>query len=436
MKKRVYRSFKHAGNTREFAMKALNWGRKHFGTCVYLNSNNYKHDKYSNYRAIIGLGAVDEFLPGNAFVFDDLKHFADKQQDWLLGFLSYELKNHFEKLHSKNPDHLEMPLLHFFRPVVILILENDCWRVGCLPGIGSLSYPQLVYEGIVSEPYNAVPKQTITNIKPRVSKNRYFEQLTAIKDHIQAGDIYEMNYCVEFYAENADLDPLYVYDSLNTASPAPFSCFYMLDNKYLMCASPERFLQKRGSRLISQPIKGTSARSANLEKDSFLKQSLYNDSKERSENVMIVDLVRNDLSRTARKGSVQVEELFGIYSFQQVHQMISTVTSSLHPDFHYLDAIRLAFPMGSMTGAPKISAMQLIDKYEDTRRGLYSGAVGYISPEKNFDFNVVIRSIQFNGNSNYLGYMAGGAITIGSKPEKEYEEVLLKAQAMTRAIGD
>ncbi len=430
MRERTYRSFSHVAEPGEFAMKALSWGRRHFGAAVYLNSNNYGADKYGNYKAIIGLGATDVFCAEKGVVFDDLKHFSDRHRDWLFGFFSYELKNHFEKLQSKNPDHLEMPLLHFFSPVVLLILEDDCWRVGCLPGIGSLSYPGVVYDNIVSEPDFDRMKPLAANIRARVSRERYLAQLAAIQDRIQVGDIYEMNYCVEFFAEEANIDPLHVYDSLNAASPTPFSCFYMFDNKYLMCASPERFMQKRGERLISQPIKGTSARSDDPHEDLLLKESLYNDPKERSENVMIVDLVRNDLSRTAKKGSVKVEDLYGIYSFRQVHQMISTVTSALHPDYHYLDAIRLAFPMGSMTGAPKIRAMQLIDEYEDTRRGLYSGAVGYISPEKNFDFNVVIRSIQYNGNNKYLGYMAGSAITIDSKPEKEYEEVLLKAKAM------
>ncbi|MGM0572458.1 MAG: chorismate-binding protein, partial [Bacteroidota bacterium] len=165
-----------------------------------------------------------------------------------------------------------------------------------------------------------------------------------------------------------------------------------------------------------------------------LRKTLAADPKERSENVMIVDLVRNDLSRTAQKDSVKVEELFGVYAFQQVHQMISTVTSRLDPGVHYLDAIKKAFPMGSMTGAPKYRAMQLIDHYEDSCRGIYSGSVGYISPEKDFDFNVVIRSIVYNQINKYLSYTAGGAITAASIPEKEYEECLLKAKAMEKAL--
>ncbi len=435
MAERKYKSFTSSNHsTGEFAMQALRWGRRHFVTAAYLNSNSYGHDKYGSVQQIIAMGAADSFHGGKHSLFKELRAFSDQYNDWLFGFFSYEIKNQSEQLTSMNPDGVGMPTAHFFRPVVLLILENETWRVGCLPGYGNFSMPEKVFSDILEHPKQHAPDLKPIKIKDRVNKTRYLEQLRAIKNHIQAGDIYEMNYCVEFFAEGVEADPLTVYEKLNRASPTPFSCFYALDDKFLMCASPERFLKKQGSRLISQPIKGTSARGATPEEDLALKSGLYNDAKERSENVMIVDLVRNDLSRTARKGSVKVEELFGIYSFRQVHQMISTVVSELKPGCHHLDAIEYAFPMGSMTGAPKIRAMQLIDQYEDTRRGLYSGAVGYISPEKNFDFNVVIRSIQYNAKNKYLSYMAGGAITSGSVPEKEYEECLLKARAMGKAL--
>ena len=435
MAEREYKSFKvSCSSMDDFAMHALRWGHRHFGTAAYLNSNAYDHDKYGSLQQIIALGAAKSFHGGPSYMFDSLKAFSDQYHDWLFGFFSYEIKNQSEQLHSKNPDGIGMPTAHFFRPLVVLILEHNIWRVGCLPGYGNFSQPKKVFFDIQKHQYHKTASQQPINIKARVDKVRYLQQVRAIKEHIQAGDIYEMNYCVEFFAEAVDADPLTVYENLNQISPTPFSCFYALDDKYLMCASPERFLKKQGSRLVSQPIKGTIARGATPENDLALKQDLYNDAKERSENVMIVDLVRNDLSRTARKGTVNVEEMFGIYSFKQVHQMISTVTSEIRPGCHYLDAIKYAFPMGSMTGAPKIRAMQLIDHYEDTRRGLYSGAVGYISPEKNFDFNVVIRSIQYNAKNKYLSYMAGSAITSGSVPEKEHEECLLKARAMAEAL--
>jgi para-aminobenzoate synthetase component I len=435
MKEREYKSFKVNSLTNDdFAMQALRWSGLHFGTSVYLNSNSFDHDKYNSLDAVIALGDADSFLGVNDSVFNELKIFSDQVNDWLFGFLAYELKNQSEHLRSKNPDRIEMPLAHFFRPVILMIREHDTWRVGCLPGYGKFSHPGSVISGILEHQEPDSDNCKPVTIKARVSKERYLQQVKAIKEHIQAGDVYEMNYCVEFFAEDVEVNPISVYERLNKASPTPFSGFYATEGKYLMCASPERFMKKQGSRLVSQPIKGTRARGNSPKEDQTLRQGLYHDTKERSENVMIVDLVRNDLSRTARKGSVKVEELFGIYSFKQVHQMISTVVSELHPKSHYLDAIKYAFPMGSMTGAPKIRAMQLIDQYEDTRRGLYSGAIGYISPEKNFDFNVVIRSIQYNKKNKYLSYMAGSAITSGSVPEKEYEECLLKARAMAKAL--
>ena len=201
-----------------------------------------------------------------------------------------------------------------------------------------------------------------------------------------------------------------------------------------MSATPERYIKKDGCKVISQPIKGTEKRSDNKKEDQQLALELSNDEKERSENIMIVDLVRNDLSRTAKKGSVKVKELCKIYTFDQVHQMISTVESKVKKSTNPIDIIETTFPMGSMTGAPKISAMQIIEELEETKRGLYSGAVGYISPKGNFDFNVVIRSILYNETKQYVSYSVGGAITAKSNPLKEYEECLVKAKAMRQVL--
>ncbi len=423
-------------SNRAFYLKTLHWASRHFDTCVFLNSNNYQLDSYAATPLAFGLGAAASWASDGRSGFEGFKGFADSHDDWMFGFLSYELKNQLENLQSKNPDRLGFPAAHFFRPVILILPGKGEMLIGCLPGHGRLSDPSVVYYDIMASEPPPSTRGISSVIRRRIDRENYLRQVGAIKEHIQAGDIYEMNYCMEFFAENVHADPLEVYDALNLASPTPFSCFYMLDNKFLMCASPERFLRKKGQKLISQPMKGTMGRGGTKAEDLMLKQALHNDPKERSENVMIVDLVRNDLSRTALKNSVCVEELFGIYSFRQVHQMISTITSRLRPGLHYLDAVRHAFPMGSMTGAPKIRAMQLIDQYEDHCRGLFSGAVGYISPEKDFDFNVVIRSILYNRKNMYLAYLAGSAITSGSVPDKEYEECLLKAASMGKAIGN
>ena len=250
--------------------------------------------------------------------------------------------------------------------------------------------------------------------------------------HIQRGDIYEANFCQEFYAQGT-INPVHTYKNLNAISSPPFATFLKMDEKYLLSATPERYLKKMGEKIVSSPIKGTSARSADDVEDNAFAKALSQDPKERSENVMIVDLVRNDLSRIAQKGSVQVEELCKVYPFKQVHQMISTVVCKQGVGISPVDVVRATYPMGSMTGAPKVRAMQIIEQLEETKRGLYSGSVGYFTPEGDFDFNVIIRSILYNAEEEYISYSVGGAITAKSDPDKEYEECLLKAKAM-RAV--
>jgi para-aminobenzoate synthetase component 1 len=275
---------------------------------------------------------------------------------------------------------------------------------------------------------------TIT-VQPRISKNDYTQIIQQLLHHIHRGDCYEINFCQEFYATDVQANPLGLYSRLTAVSPNPFSSFYKLNDKYLLCASPERYMQRKGNHIISQPIKGTYKRDLNnTEADQQLKTQLQQSEKDRTENVMIVDLVRNDLSRICKEGSVKVDELFGVYTFPQVHQMISTISGDLKENVDFTDMIKATFPMGSMTGAPKRKVMELIERYEKTKRGIYSGAVGYISPEKDFDFNVVIRSILYNASNQYLSYLVGGGITSQSDPEKEYEECLLKAEAMKQVL--
>lgn len=432
---RIYKLFPACSGT-PYSPGILLWAREHFPVYCFLNSNGFSALNYSSLPAVYALGAASTCLDDGTDAFSMLKEYADRNNDWLFGFLAYDLKNQLERLHSSHPDGIEMPGMHFFQPVVLIMPGESEWMIGCLPGFGPLSDPENVYEQVLkstSRTLDAPDRQNIS-LKARVPRSRYLKQLMAIKEHILRGDIYELNYCVEFYADGAGIDPVKVYDDLNRLSPTPFSCLYGLNGKTLICASPERFLRKQGSRIVSQPIKGTIARGEDPLSDTAQRNALFNDPKERSENVMIVDLVRNDLSKTATDGSVGVEELCGIYPFSHVFQMISTVVSEIKPGTHFVDVIRHAFPMGSMTGAPKVKAMQLIEAYEDTKRGLYSGAVGYISPEKDFDFNVVIRSILHNADTNYLSYMAGSAITSGSVPEKEYQECLLKAETMRRTL--
>ena len=295
--------------------------------------------------------------------------------------------------------------------------------------------PSGVLAAIESQDPQQQTEQQPVAIASRFSKTEYLGTVAKIKAHISRGDIYVTNFCQEFYAENAEIDPLEVFKKLNKISPAPFSAFLKWNDKYVICASPERFLAKRGDKLISQPIKGTAKRGKDEAEDDAIKQELRNQTKEQQENVMIVDLVRNDLTRSAKPGTVRTEELFGIYTFKQVHQMISTVVSELDANVSPVTAIKSAFPMGSMTGAPKVSAMQLMEQYERSKRGVYSGAVGYFSPDGDFDFNVVIRTLLYDQKNKYLSFHAGSAITFYADAEKEYEECLLKVKAIRDVLS-
>ncbi len=239
---------------------------------------------------------------------------------------------------------------------------------------------------------------------------------------------------MEFFADSCVVDPVETYLKLSEISPMPSAAFGRWGEKFLLCASPERFIRRQGDHLISQPMKGTIRRGKDVEEDEQLKKALAQHPKERSENIMIVDLVRNDLSKLAVPGSVQVEELCGVYSFPQVHQMISTVGCDLKPNTSFADIIRSTFPMGSMTGAPKVSAMELIERYEAVQRGVYAGSLGYITPEGDADFNVVIRTMLYNQCNRYFSFKVGSAITAYSDPEREYEECLIKAQAMFKTL--
>ncbi len=360
-------------------------------------------DPYSRFRQILG--------------FSNSPHIISDPAEWrphgkpLFGCVGYNLKNRFEKLKSEKPDRTGFPDFGFFEAQGFFCDDEFAW------------------EDAFPRPVSPV------RINARMSREEYTEAVRKVQNHLRLGDIYEMNLCMEFYAEGVFADPFSLYLRLTEFSPMPFSCFLKMGSRYLICASPERYLAKRGNTLISQPIKGTAPRGENSEEDGRLAQELLRSEKERSENVMIVDLVRNDLSRVAAPGSVMVDELCGLYSFPKVHQLISTISGQIKEGKEPDDLLRATFPPGSMTGAPKISAMQLIEKYEKSNRGLFSGSVGYILPDGDFDLNVVIRSIFYNAETGYLSFQIGGAITLLSDPASEYEECMVKALAISKVLG-
>lgn len=404
--------------------------------CIFDSNENENDKKHLSSSKLIAIGATQELTVNNSSnALLDLQQFYDSKKGWLFGYLTYDLKNEIEQLSSKNADKLGFPLLHFFSPKVVLQIENEVISIFYDDAFVSETEAKEIFDFTFSpESGKITENQNRLKIQSKITKEEYIHSVEKLKEHIRKGDIYEVNFCQEFFAENAEINTTEIYKNLNAISGAPFAAYCKFGKHYLMCASPERFLQKLSNKLISQPIKGTTKRSENKNTDEQLKKELLTNTKERSENVMIVDLVRNDLSRIAKRGSVQVDELFGIYSFKQVHQMISTVSCEIDDRISFTEILKSTFPMGSMTGAPKISAMKLIEEYESTKRGLYSGAVGYISPEGDFDFNVVIRSILYNSENKYLSFMVGSAITDKAEAELEYEECLLKAKAMFEVL--
>jgi para-aminobenzoate synthetase component 1 len=422
--------FKTISNAAEFKSQLLSWSQQ-FREVVFLDSNEY-HQNYSSHGYVLAIDAFTSIKTDFHNAFEDLHQYQSQTKDWLFGYLSYDLKNDIEDLKSTNFDGLDFPDLYFFQPKKLFLIKENQVEIAYLRMCDD--EVESDFEEIINQNLCDFATLREIKIKQRISKEKYFEKVSKMLDHIHRGDIYEANFCLEFYAENALIEPLDIYQKLNAISEPPFAAFFKNDKQYLMSASPERYLKKLETKVISQPIKGTSKRFDNLEMDKNSKSELLENPKERSENIMIVDLVRNDLSKTATKDSVKVEELCGIYTFKQVHQMISTVVSNVEHTTSPTEIIKTTFPMGSMTGAPKISAMNIIENLEETKRGLYSGAVGYFTPNGDFDFNVVIRSILYNAKNQYLSFSVGSAITSLSEPEKEYEECLLKAKAMFEVL--
>lgn len=412
---------------KEIKQRMLSWANQ-FSILLFLDNNSYP-SPYSGYECLLATGVAGN-LVSNKDNLLSLQQLHEARQDWIFGHICYDYKNIIEpKLASSHPANTGFPLLHFFIPQTVCHIN----RKQTILTIASFDDPGLIYKAIAETDISVKPKEIPKlHFISRTGKEQYLDAISKIRKHIADGDCYEINYCNECYCEHVDIDPLQVFNKLNALSPAPYSAYYKLDNNYLMCASPERYLRKEGVKVMSQPIKGTSRRDKDEQKDEQIKEILRNDIKERAENVMIVDLVRNDLARCCETGSIKVDELFGVYTFPQVHQLISSISGVLKAGRPFTDAIRYSFPMGSMTGAPRFKVMQLIDEYERAGRGLFSGTVGYITPGGDFDFNVIIRSLFYNAAAGYLSYQTGGAITYDSDAEKEWEEMRLKAWALER----
>ena len=426
--KRKFTSYRIT-NFAETKNRVLPW-LEQFSIFCFLDNNKY--DFLSpTFECLVGAGTINTINSTNGKALESLQQFKDHQNDWLFGHLSYDLKNEIENLSSAHPDQIRFPDIFFFVPEVVLMLSEQELKIGVHGDADE------IFTSIQSTiPNNKNKTHPGINLKSRFSEKDYLRTVKELQEHILHGHCYEINFCQEFYVEKISIDTLEIYKRLCKISPNPFAAFYRTGPQYLLCASPERYLKKIGEVIYSQPIKGTAKREKYEPADNKQREKLFSSKKERAENVMVVDMVRNDLSKVCEKNTVKVEELFGIYSFPQVHQMISTISGILTPGKTFADIIHATFPMGSMTGAPKKRVMELIEKYEKTKRGLFSGSVGYITPDGDFDFNVVIRSILYNAETKYMSIQAGSAITFSSEPEKEYQECLLKIDAMKHVIID
>jgi para-aminobenzoate synthetase component 1 len=393
---------------------------------AYLITNDQK--------AMLAFGAGNQLRCNVGNALHQLESFLDQNKNaYRFGCLGYDLKNELEKLESKNVDFSEFPDLFFWNPTWVVAFSGN--SIDYLQGQESAESEAFIqfFTGQLGQDGDL----PIIAFSPRISKDEYVNKVEALQREIQLGNTYEVNFCQEFSAENIpEFDSFQLIKRQFEVTKAPFSAYFSFDEFELFCGSPERYIQREGNRISSQPIKGTIRRGKTMEEDHQLKLQLKNDPKEQSENVMITDLVRNDLSRIALKNSVQVDELFGVYSFETVHHLISTISCEVKDETSFRSIIEATFPMGSMTGAPKISSMELIEKHESFKRGIYSGSIGYIAPNGDFDFNVVIRSFVHNRLKKSLSCAVGGAITSLADAEKEYEECLVKVKRLIQLFGD
>lgn len=403
--------------------------------CIFLSAG--RSDDHGQISLMAGFGISEQF--------EELSDVPSCPEIPVIGYLGYDYKNQIEpSLKSDLTQLVEFDALKFISPERWVALEKN----GCVWGdetLLNLRGDQNVSLEVSEDPLTSNRiESSIANDRavrhspqwhPQTPKETYLDNVERIKQHIVEGDFYEMNYCIAFTADE-EIDPYDAFMLLSRKAPAPFSVFLKDGDRYLLCASPERFFGKRGDLIFSQPIKGTRPRvfdSMSLEldeaQDLAVARELEKSEKDRAENIMIVDLVRNDLSKVCEVGSVQVPECCAVYSFSHVHQLISTVEGRLKPEVGLKELMHATFPMGSMTGAPKISVMQHTNQLEGFARGIYSGTVGYVW-KQNMDFNVVIRALQYDSQAKTLAYAVGGAITYDSVAEQEYQECLDKASAV------
>jgi para-aminobenzoate synthetase component 1 len=406
----------HIDDIRLFQNKMLSWSSR-FNIFCLAGSFGYQN-AYSRYELLFAAQPTAIYEQIESWSPSALKQFAEQHPGWLFGHLNYP---------GEAPDPVGFPACFFFEPGLCITLTDHLLTIR-----STVEHPDAIMLAIQAcEPLSENMPPFDGQIQPIQLRDDYLNAVHTVKQHIARGDCYELNYCQGFQAISHAVNPFLFFQKLTEQSPNPFSVLYRLDERFCLSASPERFLQRVGNTVISQPIKGTIRRDhGQAALDESLRHELYHSEKDRSENVMVVDLVRNDLSKVCIRNSVQVAELFGVHTFPNMHHLISTIEGDVEEDTHWTTILDACFPMGSMTGAPKIKVMELTEKLEASPRGLFSGTIGYVEPDGHFDFNVVIRSLFYNRETGLIHVKAGGGITSASEPEAEYEESLLKASAI------
>ena len=349
-----------------------------------------------------------------------------------VGYFSYDAAQYLEKLPSLATDDLAIPDMCFGFYDGILIIDHkkeEIYVSGSTEEIIKGIKTKLEAPLPISLEKNSDAEVLLTST---ISHKEYLTKIQKVKEYILQGDIYEMNLTQRF-SGCFPKDPFTVYQNLRKISPSPFGCYLSFEDVQLLSSSPERLLQIQGQRIETRPIKGTRPRGKTPQEDEKYKKSLLNSEKDQSELLMIIDLSRNDLSRICTPHSVKVTRLFGLESYSTVYHLVSTIEGHLKEGINVISAIKALFPGGSITGAPKIRSMEIIDELEPTKRSVYTGSIGYIGFDGSVDLNIAIRTMILK--EQQVHFQVGGAITYDSNPQKEYEETLHKAQGMLRALG-
>jgi len=388
--------------------------------CFWLDRTHHTTSQYT----IIGSGVPAAFdAPGRAYETDPSFAF----RPYLVGVLHYaseELAGQFLRVDRAIVYEHATKTMHFVADCETRA-EFDAWHAGALLRLALLGGNAASYE-------LETPAATSVLLTPDDSKQRYIDKITRAQDFIRSGDVYQLCLTTRLRGEFTG-DPLSYFLRLRKKHPAPYASFIRIDGVSFVSISPERLIEVHGSRVVSSPIKGTAPRGSDPSEDTEILNRLAVDPKERAENLMIVDLIRNDLSVACTPESITVESLLAVRSYSTVHQLVSDVSGELRSDRSGFDALRALFPGGSMTGAPKIRAVEILTELESSARGAYSGGIGWIGKDGSMDLGMVIRTAIFEGDTVTIGI--GGGITSDSIPESEHAEIRLKAQALVSELS-